>query len=720
MKAAVFCIVSFLFASHVLGGAPPPAKFNTLSDPAGLDTWRRSWSPMAEAETAFRIANSPMLFDPGFVDIPTHIRSMVGAAVFDYDGDGCEDIYLPTGPGRANSLFRNKFCDTGGAVTFEDVAVAAGVGSESCDAQGACVGDIDNDGHLDLYVTCLFGVNVLYRNNGDGTFTDITGPSGAGGGFGFWTHCAFIDSEPDGHVDIWVANTYNRSTGRALWLEAFDLSRPNILLRNNGDLTFTDVSAASGVLDMRLVPTGKATITWATVTADMNGDGCTDILQSDDQALLGLTRQGGTDRGLIHMFMNRCDGTGKYDDVLAVNSSGVVQADHYALSNWMGFALGNWNCDKRLDMFSTGAGNYVHPVFLGVAFTMEETASKWFMNRGMQPGGSGIMDMQTPGLGPEVVANGFGWGATSGDYDNDGFQDIIYSGGLDAQGILFAPTDRVYMNKRTCDDFPFSVHHDILDNVPNANLRETMASLTADFNNDGFADYLSTSPVNWDPRIGLERYDQPFPGTTLPNIFGVEEDGLARWKFRMDSNGTHFSHILAQDAFQLNGTAVVQMNDARSGNNWLTVRLMGSVGLACGGRVNRAAIGATIHSWPGKPECADSPRGIYAIAGGSSINSQESLVKQIGLGSSSVGTIAIQWPGGHWNVYAGLMAKRRYDILELPCDVCTMSRKEHRLCVADAIAALRTGSTPAGTNLNDLRVAAVCGFLLKEIVCDAD
>ncbi len=486
------------------------------------------------------------------------------------------------------------------------------------------------------------------------------------------------------------------------------------------DLTFTDVSAASGVLDMRLVPTGKATITWATVTADMNGDGCTDILQSDDQALLGLTRQGGTDRGLIHMFMNRCDGTGKYDDVLAVNSSGVVQADHYALSNWMGFALGNWNCDKRLDMFSTGAGNYVHPVFLGVAFTMEETASKWFMNRGMQPGGSGIMDMQTPGLGPEVVANGFGWGATSGDYDNDGFQDIIYSGGLDAQGILFAPTDRVYMNKGTCDDFPFSVHHDILDNVPNANLRETMASLTADFNNDGFADYLSTSPVNWDPRIGLERYDQPFPGTTLPNIFGVEEDGLARWKFRMDSNGTHFSHILAQDAFQLNGTAVVQMNDARSGNNWLTVRLMGSVGLACGGRVNRAAIGATIHSWPGKPECADSPRGIYAIAGGSSINSQESLVKQIGLGSSSVGTIAIQWPGGHWNVYAGLMAKRRYDILELPCDVCTMSRKEHRLCVADAIAALRTGSTPAGTNLNDLRVAAVCGFLLKEIVCDAD
>src|SRR6202035_1328567 len=229
-----------------------------------------------------------------------------GVAIFDYDNDGWPDIFIvngtklegfPAGKAPTNHLYHNNHDGT-----FTDVTEKAGLAHTGW-GQGVCVGDYDNDGWEDLYVT-YYGKNVLYHNNGNGTFTDVSDKAGVGGSGKAWgTGCAFVDYDRDGHLDLMVANyvDFDVSTTPApgerstcIWKGAPVMCGPqglpgakNILYHNRGDGTFEDVTMKSHIAQAGMGSTA----------ADYDGDGRLDIFKtnfSDDTATLYRNNGDGT------------------------------------------------------------------------------------------------------------------------------------------------------------------------------------------------------------------------------------------------------------------------------------------------------------------------------------------------------------------------------------------------------------------------------------------
>jgi len=343
-----------------------------------------------------------------------------GVALFDYDNDGWLDIFLvngtsfvPTERDRhpTSYLFHNNRDGT-----FTDVTKKAGL-TRSGWGQGCCVGDYDNDGYDDLFVT-YWGHNVLYHNNGDGTFTDVSEKAGVVGTGNSWgAGCCFLDYDRDGHLDLFIANYVNFEVsgapkpGEAGYCNYNDIPVPcgpqgfaggtNLLYHNRGDGTFADVSQQSGIarpsgaskmvfVGRNWQPTGSYGM-WA-AAADFDNDGWPDIYVASDSAPSLLYR-------------NNHDGTFRET---AVSAGAALDENGVALSG-MGVAVADYDGDGWLDIARTNFSEQVTTLYRNY-------------------GNGGFEDASIKaGLGVNRKYLGFGVGFL--DFDNDGWKDLFLANG---------------------------------------------------------------------------------------------------------------------------------------------------------------------------------------------------------------------------------------------------------------------------------------------------
>jgi hypothetical protein len=343
----------------------------------------------------------------GGVDTKKYIieTTGTGVAIFDYDNDGWPDIFLVNGttldklpPGKAptSHLYHNNHDGT-----FTDVTQKSGLGNSGW-GQGVCVGDYDNDGWEDLYVT-YYGKNILYHNNGDGTFSDVAGQAGVAGSGKLWgTGCAFVDYDRDGHLDLMVANyvDFDLATTPApgerascVWKGVPVMCGPrglpwskNTLYHNLGNGKFEDVTAKSHIDQT----TGH--YAFSVSTLDFDDDGWPDIYVACDSTPSILYR-------------NNRDGT--FTDV-AVTSGAAFNEDGKEQAG-MGSTVGDFNGDGRLDLFKTNFS--------------DDTATLYRNN------GDGTFDDVTFAAGLGLHTQYLGWGTMFFDFDNDGWPDLLLVNG---------------------------------------------------------------------------------------------------------------------------------------------------------------------------------------------------------------------------------------------------------------------------------------------------
>ncbi len=339
-----------------------------------------------------------------------------GSVVFDYDNDGWPDIFLPNGStvegfpkGKepTGHLYHNNHDGT-----FADVTAKAGVGRAGW-GQGGCVGDVENDGKLDLLVT-YWGQNVLYHNNGDGTFTDVTEKAGLRTARDEWnTGCSFLDYDRDGKVDVFVSRyvdfTYDSvpRPGQGQWCQWKGLNvmcgprglkiPVNALYHNNGDGTFTDVSKKSGITNT------SGCYGFTSVTADFDHDGWPDIYVACDS----------TPSLLYH---NNRDGT--FTEM--AKSAGVAYNEDGTLQGSMGVSADDFNHSGLQDIVKTN---------------FSDDTSTLYLNRG-----NNLFDDVTQIAGLAKITRLLGWGVQFLDFDNSGWPGIFMTNGhvypeVDGKGL---------------------------------------------------------------------------------------------------------------------------------------------------------------------------------------------------------------------------------------------------------------------------------------------
>ena len=324
-----------------------------------------------------------------------------GVAIFDYDGDGRPDLYFVNGAAqpkleKTDASYHNRLYRNVGKWQFEDVTSKAGVAGSGFHF-GVAAADYDNDGDVDLFVTGM-PRSILYRNRGDGTFEDATDKAGVQNRQQWPVSAGWFDYNQDGKLDLFVANyvEWNPATEpfcgdsvdrkyRTYCHPKHYAGLPNSLFRNNGDGTFTDVSAAAGIGKH----TGKG---MGVAFGDYDGDGDPDVLVANDAVPNFLFRNdGGT-----FVEVGLAAGVGFNDDGRALSSMGVDLRD---VDN-----------DGRDDVFVTALANETFPLYRN-------------MGRGQ------FMDVTYPsGIGKSTLRLS-GWGNAILDLDNDGWKDLFAAAG---------------------------------------------------------------------------------------------------------------------------------------------------------------------------------------------------------------------------------------------------------------------------------------------------
>jgi enediyne biosynthesis protein E4 len=404
-----------------------------------------------------------------------------GVAVFDYNNDGLLDIFFTNGaelsslkksdPSFYNRLFRNN-----GDGTFTDVTEKAGLGGVGY-SMGVAAGDYDNDGFVDLYVAG-FDRNQLFHNNGDGTFTDVTEKAGVGGivpGMGKpWSVTAgWIDYNNDGLLDLFVVNylDYSISTAHSCRTDNIVdycspneyLGTPNILYRNDGNGTFTDVSQQSHISQY----VGKG---MGVAFADYDDDGFTDIFVSNDT---------------FPNFLLHNNGDGTFTDVALL--AGVAYNENGKTVAGMGTDFRDIDNDGRPDIF--------HAAMYGDTFPLYRNL------------GSGQFEDVTDKTGMAAMTNRFtAWGTGVFDFDNDGNKDIFAAGAaildnsMEVNHRPYPLPNLLYRNLGNMAFKDVSTQAGASFSVPAAH----RGAAFGDLNNDGKVDIVVTV-LNGEPQLLMNR-----------------------------------------------------------------------------------------------------------------------------------------------------------------------------------------------------------------------
>ena len=470
-----------------------------------------------------------------------------GCAFLDYDNDGWMDIYLVNSgkcdfydpqPRLRNALYKNNRDGT-----FSDVTEKAGVPGGGY-GMGVAVGDFDSDGWPDLYVT-QYGRSILYHNNGDGTFTDVTKKARVAAP-GWASSAVWFDYDNDGRLDLFVCrfvdfdkskNKFcgNEKTGERYYcIPRVYPPEPSWLFHNNGDGTFTDVSKESGIAKSF----GKA---WGVVATDINNDGLMDLLVANDTTANFL-------------FANR--GKGKFQEIGL--EAGVAFSQDGRARSGMGVDSADYDQDGWQDLFVTNVDQEMYSIYHN---HHDETFD----------------DVAGPtGIGGTTRLMS-GWGLKFFDYDNDGNVDLFIANGHPDDKIEVHSSNVAYRE-------PLLLFH---------NSGKTLQNVSA-----------SSGPV----------FTENFAARGLA-IGDFDNDGAIDVLVSIN-----------------NGAPVLLKNNAAQGNRWLGVRLIGK-------RANPDAIGARI-TW----QSGDLKRTRLKVGGGSYLSAHDPR-EVLGIGGrTKIDKLEIRWP----------------------------------------------------------------------------
>lgn len=486
-----------------------------------------------------------------------------GGGFFDYDNDGDLDIYLVNGASQivspdknpsTNALYRNN-----GDGSFSNVTELTGTGSTSY-GTGCTVGDYDNDGDLDLYIA-NFGPNVLYQNSGKGTFIDVSMQSGVANSQ-WGTSCAFADVDNDGNLDLYITNYADYAVKndkkcyvRGIWQYCGPRSYPpdtDIFYHNNGNGMFTDLTEKSGFLDV------PACHGLGVAFGDYDNDGDQDLYVANDQ-----------DPNFL--FQNQ--GSGKFEETALL--SGVSYSDMGKEEAGMGTIFGDYDNDGLLD--------------LTVSNFQKETNTLYHNE------GSGFFaDVTTlAGIG-EITYSYLGWGIAFFDYNNDGYKDIFVANGHVLDNITDIDRSTTYPQRnllfRNLGDGTF----EDVSNQSGSGLTLQKVSRTValgDYDNDGDLDILVT---NW------------------------------------------------------NQTADLLRNEGGNLNNWIQINVVGT-------KSNKSGIGTRIKL------VAGNLKQYQEVQSGGSYLAFSDLRTHFGVGNAKrIDLVEILWPSGHIDKYKDLAVNHRF------------------------------------------------------------
>lgn len=507
--------------------------------------------------------SAPNIF--GGIDTKKYIIETTGngVAIFDYDNDGWPDIFLvngtrlegfPAGQGPTNRLYRNNHDGT-----FTDVTAKAGLSATGW-GQGVCVGDYDNDGWEDLYVT-YYGKNRLYHND-HGVFKEVAEKGGvAGSGKAWGTGCAFVDYDRDGHLDLVVANyvDFDLATAPApgdrptcIWKGVPVMCGPrglagskNILYHNRGDGTFEDVTTKARI------DRTDGHYAFSVSTFDFDEDGWPDIFIACDSTPSILYR-------------NNHDGT--FTDV-AVTAGAAFNEDGREQAG-MGSTIGDYNGDGHLDIFKTN---------------FSDDTSTLYKNNG-----DGTFNDATTAAGLGLYTQYLGWGTMFLDVDNDGWPDLLL-----VNGHVYPEVDSQHLG---------------------SSYKEPRLL----FRNNGDGTY---SDISSSAGAGI---------TTLSSSRGLAVGDL--W------NDGRMSAVINN----MNATPSLLVNQIHNSNHWVAIHAVGT-------KSNRDGIGTRIRLKTATRVLVDEVRS------GSSYISNSDMRVHFGLGKTDkIEWIEVRWPSGLIERFTGL------------------------------------------------------------------